>query len=550
MKLDERESEIVIIEDESSAGVIEFVAEENADLNAFIEAEKDDSNDEYDIEVSEDDSDYDNEVDDESDDSEVEDDEEAIDGDDDDEDEEDEYDDDEEYDFEEDEDEETYRRRMRRQRKVRNQIISYSVVTIIVLLLGTGIFFGTRALLGVISDKKSAKQAEAEAAEQAAAEAEAAEEPIVELPESLEPELESETDEEEIIEDIDYLGEAVSATISQMTLEDKVAQLFIITPEALTGVDAATQAGDGTREALTNYAVGGLLYSKKNIVDSDQLTELINNTKGMSKYELFFGITEPGGEESVLANSPINDIPAVDGPEAIGETGESSNAYNAGVTISSYLSSYGFNLNMAPNGTIIVDENSIAKKNSYGSDEAAVYDMTAQMIQGLAAGNVNACLTGFPGYSDITSASADGETTSEITIDQLMEQILPYIAGTAAGANFVQLNNVIYVNADGGAKPASVSPYIIGSVLRNNMSFEGVIITAPLNEKAITDVYSSDEAVVAAIEAGADMICMPEDFATAYEGLLEAVKTGKISESRIDESLERIFRIKLEDDLQ
>ena len=455
--------------------------------------------------------------------------------------------------MEEDEDDEEeidvnspeYKRSLRHKRRVRNQILAYISLLIVLLIIGGGAAYGAYTLKGVMD----AKKAEEEAARlQAEAEAAAQEEIVIEPPESVVEQTEPEetVEEEEVVEEeVDYLEEMVTDTISQMTVEDKVAQLFMITPEALTGVGAATKAGEGTRDALGQYAVGGLVYDRKNIESEDQLTELIENTRNMSKYDLFLAITEAGGEYSVLSGSALDDIPAVDAPADIAAGGDTSNAYNAGVTISSYMSYFGFNVDLAPNGSMTADEASVSAAVSYGADEATATDMISQMISGLQTGKVNACMTDFPGTGSITEKTADGKVESELSTDEISAQILPYITGTAAGARLVRVNNVTYTAADESGMPASLSEYVIGKLLRGDMAFDGIVVTAPLNEKAITESFTSAEAAVYALTAGADILYMPENFEEAYNGLMEAVSNGTIPESRIDESLDRIFRVKL-----
>ena len=109
----------------------------------------------------------------------------------------------------------------------------------------------------------------------------------------------------------------------------------------------------------------------------------------------------------------------------------------------------------------------------------------------------------------------------------------------------MRVNNVTYTAADESGMPASLSEYVIGKLLRGDMAFDGIVVTAPLNEKAITESFTSAEAAVYALTAGADILYMPENFEEAYNGLMEAVSNGTIPESRIDESLDRIFRVKL-----
>ncbi len=435
------------------------------------------------------------------------------------------------------------RREIRRRRRVRNQIIAYASMAVVLMLLAVAIAFGVRTITKVIKASHAEKAAE-EAAEAAAAGKQ--EEIVIQAPESMEPETGQEEAAEEVPEltEEDYLTEMVTSTISQMPIEDKVAQLFVITPEALTGVNAATRAGDGTREALAKYAVGGLVYDKKNVEDEDQFTELLDNTRNMSKYELFIGVREPGGEGSTIANA-LSDVPAVDSPADIAATGDASNAHNAGVTISSYLSFFGINVDLAPNGSVTADDKSVSARDSYGSDEAVAYEMISRMIEGLQTGSVNACMTDFPGTGEVTEGTDKGRVESELSADDLSARVVPYITGIAAGAGIIQTNNVTYVTVDEDAYPASLSKYVIGTMLRGKMGYDGVVMTGPLNETAVTDYFASDEAALYAYAAGADVLYMPEDFELAYQAILSAVQDGTIPESRVDQSLERIYKIKM-----
>ena len=87
---------------------------------------------------------------------------------------------------------------------------------------------------------------------------------------------------------------------------------------------------------------------------------------------------------------------------------------------------------------------------------------------------------------------------------------------------------------------------MVTDVLRNQLGFHGVVITDAMNMGAVTGTYSSADAAVTAIQAGVDMILMPQDYETAYNGLLQAVQDGTITEERIDESVERIVKVKLQ----
>ena len=155
-------------------------------------------------------------------------------------------------------------REYRHRRRVRNTILSYLCLIVIIAGIAAGGFFGVKTLIGVINDKKAKIEEEQLALEQQReAEAEA----------EMQAQLEAEAEEEEVVEEEpeyteeDLLTEVVESYISEMSVEEKVAGLFIVTPEQLTGVDVAVKAGDGTKEAIEKYNVGGLVYSSKNIKD-------------------------------------------------------------------------------------------------------------------------------------------------------------------------------------------------------------------------------------------------------------------------------------------
>lgn len=436
------------------------------------------------------------------------------------------------------EDEEEYRRRYRHRRRVRNQIIAYGVVIVfIALLVGAGIFVGRKAV-AFVSERQSM---------QAMSELQESEEPqptdlVIEAP----PEIEEATIEEQI-------DEIVNTCIAAMPLADKVAGLFIVAPEAITGVSTVIQAGEGTQDALTQYAVGGLIYSAQNIQDKDQLIQMLANTMPMSKYPVFLAIEEEGGDYSKIAESGI-EIAQVDSMSVIGESNDASLAYESGLKMGSYLSELGFNLNLAPAADVVSDtEISIVGDHSFGADASIDADMVSNMVQGMEGAGVSACLKHFPGIGSVEKASnTQGEVpTSEKSLEEMRSSdFVPFQKGIEAGADMIMVSNVIAPALDDSSVPSSMSYIVISDILRGELGYNGIVITDALDQEEIVEYYSSDEAAIAAIKAGADMILMPEDFETAYEGLLTAVENGTISEERIDESLRRIYRVKYADRLE
>ena len=459
---------------------------------------------------------------------------EEIDGDDEEDDDEEEDDDDEEDDDEEDEDDgdsEDVRRVNRRRRRVRNQIISYIVIFVIFAGIAVGAVAAGRKVASIVTQKRQEAELEKELEE--AAKQQEEEELVIDTPEPIEEEPEE-----------DFFGKMVLSYYSEMPIEDKVAALFMVTPEALTGVTTATQAGDGTQEALSQYAVGGLIYFGQNIQDKEQIMKMLSNTVSMSGYPVFLAVDEEGGDVSRVANSNI-EVTKVDDMASIGAGGDPSQAFEAGETIGAYLSEIGFNVDFAPVADVTQEgvESALGNR-SFGSDPQAVGEMVSNVVSGIEGTGVSACLKHFPGLGSASEDTHEGRVEIDKTIEELRAvDFVPFSIGIEAGADFVMVSHATVPAIDEDI-PGSLSKKVITDTLRGELGFEGVIITDALDMTAITEYYTSEEAAVMAIEAGADMLLMPEDFEKAYEAVLAAVQDGTISEERIDESLDRIYRVK------
>ncbi len=426
------------------------------------------------------------------------------------------------------------RREYRRKRRIRNQVISYVCVVIFFAAVITGTAIGIRTLTKNMSEKKQAEELAAQLEEISNQE-----EVAVEPPETV---------SEEPAEEVDWLEEMVETCIAEMPLEDKVAGLFMITPEALTGVSQAIKAGDGTKDALNQYAVGGLIYFSQNIKDKDQLTEMLSNTSSMSKYPLFLAVDEEGGSVSRVAESKI-EVSKVSDMATVGASGDTMEAYNSGSTIASYLYELGFNVDFAPVADVVTDaESSVIGNRSFGSDPTAVGGMVAAMVGGLQDTGVSSCLKHFPGIGGTAEDTHDGMASVEKSLEDMKaSDFVPFQSGIESGAHFVMVSHVSAPSLVGDNTPCSLSDKVITDILRGELGYNRIVITDAMNMAAITEYYSSDEAAVMAIKAGADMILMPEDFQAAYDGVLAAVKDGVIAEERINESLKRIYRVKYRD---
>ena len=143
--------------------------------------------------------------------------------------------------------------------------------------------------------------------------------------------------------------------------------------------------------------------------------------------------------------------------------------------------------------------------------------------------------------------SHQGVVTSEKTLEELTAtELVPFARAIESGVSFIMAGHIALPNITGDNTPASLSQKMVTEILRGQMGYNGIVITDGMNMGAITSSYTSDQAAVMAIQAGVDIILMPQDYKTAYDAVIAAVGNGTISEARINESVVRIVKVKLQ----
>jgi len=271
---------------------------------------------------------------------------------------------------------------------------------------------------------------------------------------------------------------------------------------------------------------------------------MLNNTKSMSKYPIFLGVDEEGGKVARVASKNLGE--KVDSMGSIGKEGDTQKAYEACRIIGTYLTELGFTTDFAPVADVASDEESqVLGDRSFGTGAEQVAHMVSFAVDGLRDTGIQACLKHFPGLGSTTADTHEGLAITERTLEEMRAaDFLPFKAGIDAGAEFVMAGHVSAPNVTGDNTPPSLSSKRITEILRDELGFNGVVITDALNMSAITEYYTSGEACVKALQAGADMLLMPENFREAYADVFKAVQDGTISEERIYQSLRRIYRVK------
>lgn len=335
-------------------------------------------------------------------------------------------------------------------------------------------------------------------------------------------------------------SEDIQEKIASLRLEDKIAQMFLTTPDTLTGVTDATLAGETTKNALTAHTVGGLVYGKGNLINKEQVRLLLDKTNSYSEeivdLPLFLAIEDFGGDSSPITSTEELGIAKGSAPSEL-EALPVKDSFIRGGDIGRYLKDLGFNMNLAPSAAMSSDSY------SFGKDPTTVSDKCLAFYSGLHSQNILGVYKDFPGKDDFIQLDSGVLSSQNDTTDLKSGSLIPYNKGLDNSA-VIMLNNLAYPELTSSVAPAFMSHKMVTDLLRNELDYKGIVITPALDTEEGFAEFTVAEMSVQAIEAGCDMIYAPKDFQEAYQAVLNAVQSHRISEDRIDESLVRILAVK------
>ena len=331
--------------------------------------------------------------------------------------------------------------------------------------------------------------------------------------------------------------------LSQMTTEEKIAQLFVICPEQLEP-KSLKKASRKFSSLLQKYPVGGFIFFGRNLENPAQTRAFLSELRDKSLLPPILSIDEEGGRVARLARSENFFLPKFRNMDSVGRTKATENARGAGQIIGSYLATFGFNLDFAP----VVDvntnpDNIVIGDRAFGSEPESVSDMAGAFLSGLHSTGVKGCIKHFPGHGDTKGDTHLDYVAVTKDWEELKKcELIPFVKNISS-ADCVMVAHVTCSKID-SSFPASLSKILITEKLRGELGYQGLILTDSLRMKAISKNYGSDQACVLAFEAGNDILLMPANFYESYEAMLEAVRSGRISMARLDESLLRILHFK------
>ncbi len=329
--------------------------------------------------------------------------------------------------------------------------------------------------------------------------------------------------------------------LAGMTLREKLCQMIMVAPSDITGVKTVIAAGETTRKALEKYPVGGLLYDKSNMRSKDQLLTMTQNTQSYSKVPVLIACDEEGGRVTRLMDTV--GTTQVEAMLTYKDQGVETARQNAR-TLAADLVSCGLNMDLAPVADVWSNpENTVIGDRAYSDDYAQAAELIPGAVDGFHSGGVACVLKHFPGHGSTTGDSHYGSAYVTKTLDALRrEDLLAFRAGIDAGADAVMMGHLIVKDVD--PEPAVFSHEIVTGLLREEMGFDGVVMTDALEMQAIADHYGKNEVAVKAVKAGVDMLLCPADLDGAIDALTKAVESGEITQARIDESVLRILKLK------
>ena len=350
--------------------------------------------------------------------------------------------------------------------------------------------------------------------------------------------------------------DGVEAQLQQMTLREKVGQLFYVRLESLdptiewtTYDDLANikilEVTENMKRVNAQYPVGGIILYAWNIKDEAQLSRIIPQVRALNGNPLLC-IDEEGGRVSRIANNPNFDVQKYESMAAIGATGDPMIAYGCGNTIGTYLKRYGFDIDFAPVADVNTNpENIVIGERAFSEYPSVAAPMVTSYLQGLKDAGITGCIKHFPGHGDTKADTHFGYASTQKTWEEMLNcEMITFKAGIQWGCQLIMTAHIAAPNVTGSDIPSTMSSIVLKDKLRGELGYQNIIITDGMEMGAITQQYTSAEAAVGSIQAGVDIVLGPRYFTEAFDAVVAAVNDGTISEERINQSVRRILTLR------
>ena len=344
-------------------------------------------------------------------------------------------------------------------------------------------------------------------------------------------------DNEETKEPISWVEEQ----LENMTLEEKIGQMLIVS-------DEKTEVDEELLNRLNEIKPGGYILFSENFESYEQASKLITDINSTSKKPMFISTDQEGGR--VQRIKTLTDVEATIIPPMyqLGLTNDTTLAYEVGRVVGEELRAFNINMDFAPVLDIYSNPlNTVIGNRSFGSTPELVSKMAIPFAQGLESTGIISVYKHFPGHGDTAIDSHNELPVINKTKEELMNlELKPFIEAINNDADIIMVGHLAVPALTNDTTPASLSKEIITDFLKEELEFDGLVITDALNMKALTNEYTEEEIYINAINAGVDILLMP-DFDTDTIDIIEnAVLKGEITEDEINDSVEKILELKYE----
>lgn len=349
---------------------------------------------------------------------------------------------------------------------------------------------------------------------------------------------------------------SIEKQLQEMTLREKVGQMFIIRPEALDPEAyynspedlkalSMQKVNDRMRETAAKYPMGGIILFANNIKSPSQLASFMADLKTLPSHPLMC-VDEEGGSVARLANNPSFGLPTFPPMGQVAGAGRTKDVFDIANTIGTYLKDLGFDIDFAPVADVNTNpRNIVIGSRAFSNDPRAAAPMVKAYLKGLQKTGVIGCLKHFPGHGDTTADTHFGYAMSRKTWEEIDDcEMIPFKAGIDAGAKLVMTAHISLPNVTGSNTPSTLSSMILQDKLRGELGFKGVIVSDAMEMGAIIRQYPVEDACIMAIKAGVDILLCVREYPRVFDAVIAAVRHGEIPESRIDESVRRILALK------
>ncbi|MDQ1914384.1 beta-N-acetylhexosaminidase [Paenibacillus sp. GD4] len=330
--------------------------------------------------------------------------------------------------------------------------------------------------------------------------------------------------------------------VAGMSLAEKIGQMVVV------GLDG-TAVQPEIRSLIKERRVGGIILYSNNVVSSKQMSELVNGLKQTNrdaggKLPLLLSADQEGGRVSRLPK----EITAFPASRIIGGTNDSKYAYQVGTALGEAMKAVGLNTDYAPVLDVNTNPNNpVIGERAFGNTAKTVSGMGVQEMLGIKSQGVIPVVKHFPGHGDTSVDSHYGLPVVEHDLQRLRSvEFVPFASAIKEGAPVVMVAHILMTKLDSDT-PASMSSFDIQNVLRDELKFDGVVITDDMTMEAVGKTMAIGPAAVKAVSAGADIVLVGHDPAkqkAVIDALTAAAQSGQISQKEIDASVYRIAKLK------